>query len=138
MFVYYTANFLSPLQITWHLLPFWSLAGYRSRNQLTVTVCVIKSKTGLGSAHLASIVGALVGARQAAASHTAVGRGPAAADDLQLFLGAVGTVQELFDELLQAHLGVGLPRRRLLEELVYLGYLPGESGGEETDGYWCA
>lgn len=49
----------------------------------------------------------------------------AAADDLQLPLGAVGALQKLLDELLQPQLGAGLPRRRLLQELVDLHHLPG-------------
>lgn len=57
-------------------------------------------------------------------AQAAVGRGPAAGDDLQLLLGAVRPVQQLLDELLQPHFGVGLARRRLLEELVDLGDLP--------------
>lgn len=57
-------------------------------------------------------------------AQAAVGRGPTAGDDLQLLLGSVRPVQQLLDELLQPHLGVGLARRRLLEELVDLGDLP--------------
>ena len=49
----------------------------------------------------------------------------AAADDLQLPLGAVSPLEELLDELLQPQLGAGLPRRRLLQELVNLHHLPG-------------
>lgn len=49
----------------------------------------------------------------------------AAADDLQLPLGPVGPLEELLDELLQPQLGAGLPRRRLLQELVDLHHLPG-------------
>lgn len=49
----------------------------------------------------------------------------AAADDLQLPLGAVGALQKLLDELLQPQLGAGLPRRRLFQELVDLHHLPG-------------
>lgn len=66
-----------------------------------------------------------LGGLQAAAAQAAVGRGAAAADDLQLLLGAVRPVQQLLDELLQTHLGVGLARRRLLEELVDLCNFPG-------------
>jgi len=62
-------------------------------------------------------------------SQAAVGRAAAAADDLQLLLCAVGAVQQLLDELLQSHLGVGLTRRRLLQELVDLGHLPAGGGG---------
>lgn len=57
-------------------------------------------------------------------AQAAVGRGPTAGDDLQLLLGSVRPVQQLLDELLQPHFGVGLARRRLLEELVDLGDLP--------------
>ena len=67
---------------------------------------------------------------EAATAKAAVGRAAAAADDLQLLLGAVCAVQQLLDELLQAHLGVGLARRRLLQELVDLGHLP--AGGRRT------
>jgi hypothetical protein len=48
----------------------------------------------------------------------------AAADDLQLALGPVCTLQELLDELLQPQLGTGLPSCRLLQELVDLHHLP--------------
>ena len=49
----------------------------------------------------------------------------AAADDLQLPLGPVSPLEQLLDELLQPQLGAGLPRRRLLQELVDLYHLPG-------------
>ena len=49
----------------------------------------------------------------------------AAADDLQLPLSPVSPLEELLDELLQPQLGTGLPRRRLLQELVDLHHLPG-------------
>lgn len=61
---------------------------------------------------------------EAAVAQAAVGRGPTAGDDLQLLLGSVRPVQQLLDELLQSHFGVGLARRRLLEELIDLGDLP--------------
>lgn len=65
-----------------------------------------------------------LGGLEAAVAQAAVGRGPTAGDDLQLLLGSVRPVQQLLDELLQPHFGVGLARRRLLEELVDLGDLP--------------
>lgn len=65
-------------------------------------------------------------ALETAASQASVGRGAAAADDLQLLFGAVGSFQQLLDELLQANFGVGLARRSLLQELVDLGHLPEE------------
>lgn len=81
------------------------------------------------SPHLASVA---LGGLEAAPSQAAVWCGAAAADDLQLFLGAVGSVQKLLDELLQTHLGVGFPCSRLLKELVYLGDLP--VGRSRNDG----
>lgn len=71
--------------------------------------------------HLASIA---LGGLEATAPQAAVRRAAAAADDLQLFFGAIGSVQQLLDELLQPHFGIGLTRRRLLEELVDLGDFP--------------
>lgn len=71
------------------------------------------------------------GARPSAASPSSAaqaGAGCAAAataDDLQLPLGAVSPLKELLDELLQPQLGTGLPRCRLLQELVNLHHLPG-------------
>lgn len=74
-----------------------------------------------GGTNLASVA---LGGLEAAVAQAAVGRGRTAGDDLQLLLGAVGPVQQLLDELLQPHLGVGFARRRLLEELVDLSDLP--------------
>lgn len=76
--------------------------------------------------HLAAI--ALWGL-EAAASQAAVRCGATAADDLQLFFCAVGPVQQLLNELLQTHLGIGFPCRCLLKELVDLGDLPAGTGG---------
>lgn len=73
--------------------------------------------------HLASVA---LGALEAAASQAAVGRGATATDDLQLFFGPVGPVEQLLYELLQTHLGVGFTRCRLLEELIDLSDLPGD------------
>ena len=47
----------------------------------------------------------------------------AAADDLQLALSPVCTLQELLNELLQPQLGTGLPGCRLFQELVDLHHL---------------
>lgn len=82
----------------------------------------LSRKCGGRRPHLASVA---LGCLEAAAAQAAVGRGTAAADDLQLLLGAVRAVQQLLDELLQPHFGVGLARCRLLEELVNLGDFPG-------------
>lgn len=80
-----------------------------------------------GYPHLASV--ALWGLKTAASQAT-IRCGATAADDLQLFFGTVGAVQQLLNKLLQAYLGVGFTRRRLLQELVNLGNLP-EGGGEQ-------
>lgn len=70
---------------------------------------------------------------QTAAAQAAVWRGATAADDLQLFLGAVGAVQKLLNELLQTHLSICFTCRRLLEEVVDLGNLPADTErGEEA------
>lgn len=74
-----------------------------------------------GGTNLASVA---LGGLEAAVAQAAVGCGRTAGDDLQLFLGAVRPVQQLLDELLQPHFGVGFARRRLLEELVNLSNLP--------------
>lgn len=68
---------------------------------------------------------------EAAASQAAVRCGATAADDLQLFFGAVRSVQQLLNELLQSHFGIGFTRRRLLKELVDLGDF---SEGREGNG----
>lgn len=86
-----------------------------------------EQKPGSRDPHLASV--ALSGLK-AAASQAAIGRGATAADDLQLFFGAVRSVQQLLDELLQPHFGVGFTCRRLLEELINLGDFP--EGSEEN------
>lgn len=88
----------------------------------------LSRKCGGRRPHLASVA---LGCLEAAAAQAAVGRGTAAADDLQLLLGAVRAVQQLLDELLQPHFGVGLARCRLLEELVNLGDFPGGRRGEQ-------
>lgn len=65
------------------------------------------------------------GSRDAAPSQAAVGGRPtAAAYNLELLLGPVSSVQELFDELLETHLGIGFAGGRLLQELVDLDHLP--------------
>lgn len=74
-----------------------------------------------GGTNLAPVA---LGGLEAAVAQAAVGCGRAAGDDLQLLLGAVRPVQQLLDELLQPHFGVGFARRRLLEELVDLSDLP--------------
>lgn len=73
-----------------------------------------------GGTNLAPVA---LGGLEAAVAQAAVGCGRAAGDDLQLLLGAVRPVQQLLDELLQPHFGVGFARRRLLEELVDLSDL---------------
>lgn len=74
-----------------------------------------------GGTNLASVA---LGGLEAAVAQAAVGCARTAGDDLQLFLGTVRPVQQLLDELLQPHFGVGFARRRLLEELVDLSDLP--------------
>lgn len=74
-----------------------------------------------------------LGALQAAVTQAPVRRGSAAADDLELFLRPVCSLQKLLDELLQTHFSAGFPRCRLLQELIDLSHLSAEtaqSGGE--------
>ncbi len=80
--------------------------------------------------HLASIT---LRGLEAAASQAAVRRGATAADDLQLFFGAVRSVQQLLNELLQPHFGVGFTCRRLLKELVDLGNFPEGREGNSNE-----
>lgn len=80
----------------------------------------------------ANLAPVALGGLEAAVAQAAVGRGPTAGDDLQLLLGSIGPVQQLLDELLQPHFGIGLARRRLLEELVDLGDLPANKGWREN------
>lgn len=70
---------------------------------------------------------------RSAASQTAVrSRSTAAADDLKLLLSPVCPIQQLLNEVLQAHLGVGLAGGRLLQELVNLQHLPVREGQRVT------
>lgn len=94
---------------------------------ITANVSDITHQTHDGPSHLPSVS---LGGLQAAVSQAAVGCGATAADDLQLFLGAVGSVQQLLNKLLQADFSVGLPRRGVLQELVDLCHLP-EDGAEK-------
>lgn len=79
--------------------------------------------------HLASV--ALWGL-EAAAPQAAVRCGATAADDLQLFFGTVCSVQQLLNELLQPHFGIGFTCRRLLKELVNLGNFPVRKEGSSN------
>lgn len=87
-----------------------------------------------GGTNLASVA---LGGLVAAVAQAAIGCGGTAGDDLQLFLGTVRPVQELLDELLQPHLGVGLARRCLLEELVDLSDLPADEGRRNSVWLCC-